>query len=126
VERPRVLLADDDQAVRAVLAATLERDFEIVAEATDAIEAIALARKHRPDAALVDLNMPEGGGRVAVPGILAASPKTAIVVISSDDEDSIVRELMIGGAVAYVRKGTDPRETLNRAIVAHKDTRYNL
>ena len=122
--RPRVLIADDDQAVRAVLAATLGREFEIVAEATDAVEAIALARKHRPDAALVDLNMPEGGGRV--PGILAASPKTAIVVISSDDEDSIVRELMIGGAIAYVRKGTDPRETLNRAIVAHKDTRYNL
>ncbi len=121
-----MLLADDDQAVRALLAATLARDFEIVAEATDAIEAIALARKHRPDAALVDLNMPEGGGRVAVPGILAASPKTAIVVISGDEEDSIVRELMIAGAVAYVRKGTDPRETLSRAIVAHKDTRYNL
>jgi DNA-binding NarL/FixJ family response regulator len=125
VERPRVLLADDDQAVRALLAA-LGREFEIVAEATDAVEAIALARKHRPDAALVDLNMPEGGGRVAIPGIVAASPGTAIVVISSDEEDSIVRELMIGGAIAYVRKGTDPRETLNRAIAAHRDTRYNL
>lgn len=104
----------------------LERDFAIVAQAADAVEAIALARKHRPDAALVDLNMPEGGGRVAVPGILAASPTTAIVVISSDEEDSMVRELMIGGAVAYVRKGTDPRETLTRAIVAHKDKRYKL
>ncbi len=33
---------------------------------------------------------------------------------------------MIGGAIAYVRKGTDPGETLNRAIVAHKDTRHDV
>jgi len=103
----------------------LKRDFEVVGEATDAVEAITLARELRPDAALVDLNMPEGGGRTAVPGIVAASPETAIVVISSDEEDSIVRELMIGGAVAYVRKGADPSDTLRRAIAAHADTRFN-
>jgi DNA-binding NarL/FixJ family response regulator len=119
--RSRVLLADDDHTVRALLAATLGREFDVVAQATDALQAIDLARRFRPDAALVDLNMPGGGGRTAVPGIVAASPETAIVVISSDDEDSIVRELMIGGAIAYVRKGADPSETLRRAIVAHAD-----
>lgn len=112
-------------AVRALLAATLQRGFEIVAEAADADEAIELARKLRPDAALVDVNMPGGGGRTAVPGIAAASPQTAIVVLSGDEEDSIVRELLIGGAVAYVRKGTDPSDTLRRAIVAHADPRID-
>jgi DNA-binding NarL/FixJ family response regulator len=125
-KRPRILLADDDVAVRAVLAAMLARGFEVVGEAADAIEAIALAGRLHPDAALVDLNMPEGGGRTAVPGIVAASPETAIVVISSDEEDSIVRELLIAGAVAYVRKGANPSETLRRAIAAHQDTRYDF
>jgi DNA-binding NarL/FixJ family response regulator len=125
-QRLRVLLADDDAAVRAVLAATLGRGFDVVGEAVDAVEAIELARRLRPDAALVDLNMPQGGGRAAVPGIVAASPNTAIVVISSDEEDSIVRELLIAGAVAYVLKGTDPSDTLRRAIVAHRDKRFNM
>ena len=104
----------------------LQREFEVVGQAADAAEAIELARRLHPDAALVDLNMPGGGGRTAIPGIVAASPKTAIVVISSDEEDSIVREVLIAGAVAYVRKGTDPSETLRRAIVAHADTRFDL
>jgi len=102
----------------------LRHAFEIVAEAADATEAIAFARELQPDAALLDLNMPGGGGRTAVPGIVAASPGTAIVVISGDEEDSIVRELLIAGAVAYVRKGTDPSDTVRRAIVAHADTRF--
>jgi DNA-binding NarL/FixJ family response regulator len=108
-ERLTLLIADDDLATHTVLAMSLSFAFE-VGEAGDADSAIALARSARPDAALVDVNMPGGGARRAVPGIAAASPTTAIVVFSVDEVDSLMRELRVSGAVAYRRKGTDPRE----------------
>jgi two-component system nitrate/nitrite response regulator NarL len=117
--RLTLLIADDDVATRTVLAMSLSFAFDVVGQAGDADAAVELARETRPDAALVDVNMPEGGARRAVPGIVAASPATAIVALSVDESDSLVRELLIAGAVAYMRKGTDPRElaeALRRAI----------
>jgi DNA-binding NarL/FixJ family response regulator len=104
-KNPRLLIADDDTVIRSVLGMSLSVDFEIVGAAADADEAIELARATQPDAALVDVEMPGGGGRHAVPGILKVAPQTAIVVLSIDESDGLVRELINAGAIAYCRKG---------------------
>jgi DNA-binding NarL/FixJ family response regulator len=102
---PRVLIAEDDPDVRAVLAAQLALSFDIVGTASDTDEAIALAAEHRPDIALVDVEMPGGGGPRATREISAATPATTIVALSADESDRVVRDMLAAGAVTYVRKG---------------------
>lgn len=107
--RPRLLIADDDPVVRATLSAELT-EFRIVALAKDATEAIELATRHRPDLALVDVDMPGGGGREAVQRISRSSPRTSLVILSVDETRSEVVELLNAGAVAYLRKGSTAAE----------------
>lgn len=103
--RRSLLIADDDPVVRYRLQAALSDSFCIVALAENATEAIAFAEEHQPDAALIDVEMPGGGARTAVPAIAACSPNTRIVVLSADEIHQIVLELLNAGAIAYVRKG---------------------
>lgn len=120
---PTLLIADDDPVVRSALGITLERRFDIVAVAGDADQAVARAQAITPDAAIVDVDMPGGGGPSAVRGIAEVSPKTAIVVLSGDESDAVVRELLQAGAITYCRKGIEPShlvDTLERSILAHR------
>lgn len=117
---PTLLIADDDAVVRSMLSLTLDRQFEIVGAARDSDQAIALAQAAQPDVALIDVQMP-GGGLRAIRGIGEVSPDTAAVVLSADEFEPMVRELMIAGAMTYVRKGIAPTalaEVLHRAIRA--------
>jgi DNA-binding NarL/FixJ family response regulator len=119
--QPTLLIADDDAVVRSMLSLTLERQFEIVGVARDSDQAIALAQAVQPDVALIDVQMPGGGGLRAIQGIGEVSPETAAVVLSADEFEPMVRELMIAGAMTYVRKGIAPgqlAEVLHRAIRA--------
>ena len=106
MKRVRLLIADDDPVVRSMLSMGLERQFEIVATAADAEEAVKAARSLSPDAAVVDVDMPRGGGERAVRGIAEVSPCTAIVVLSADEQDALVRSLMLSGAMAYCRRAS--------------------
>jgi DNA-binding NarL/FixJ family response regulator len=103
--RPSLLIADDDAVVRSVLNAQLAGDFQIVGLATTVTEAIELASEHQPDAALIDVEMPDGGARAAVPQIVTRSPQTCIVILSGDESRDVVLELLTAGAMAYLRKG---------------------
>ena len=103
--RPTLLLADDDPIVRSAFSSQLGGDFNVIAAAHDAIQAIELAAEHQPDAALVDVEMPNGGARAAVPAIATRSPDTCIVILSGDESSQMVIELLEAGAIAYVRKG---------------------
>jgi DNA-binding NarL/FixJ family response regulator len=119
--RPTLLIADDDPVVRSMLSLTLEHQFEIVGAAYDSDQAIALAEETQPDVALIDVQMPGGGGLSAIRGIAKVSPDTALVVLSGDEFLPLVRELMIAGAMSYVRKGITTAElavTLHRAMQA--------
>ena len=119
---PRLMIADDDPVVRSMLDMSLGESFDVVGVALDGEQAIALARVSQPDAALVDVEMPAGGGLRAVCGIHEVAPGTAIVVLSIDESDVIVRKLMQAGATAYVRKGISPRaltDALMDSISAH-------
>ena len=124
--RPSLLLADDDAFTRSALSTQLGGDFRIVAVAKSATEVIELAEEHRPDLALIDLEMPGGGARTAVPQILSRSPGTAIVILSADESRRMVLELLDAGAVAYVRKGVTAAEislTLAGALRTKTDDR---
>jgi len=103
----RVLIADDDPVMRMLLGAIARTDpaLELVAEAEDADEAIALAAEHHADLAIVDVQMPGGGGVRATEGIRDAAPQTTIVALSADESERIVLDMLKAGAVTYIRKG---------------------
>jgi DNA-binding NarL/FixJ family response regulator len=105
VMRPRLLIADDDTIVRSTLSAQLRRDFDVVAVAENASQAIELAGRHQPDLALIDVQMPDGGAREAVPKIAHLAPDTCMVILSGDESREVVIELLDAGAIAYMRKG---------------------
>jgi DNA-binding NarL/FixJ family response regulator len=119
---PRLVIADDDPVVRLMLGMSLGDEFEVVGEAADSEEAIELAGARQPDAALVDVVMPKGGGLQAVLGILEVAPDTAIVMLSGYRTEGVVGELIQAGAIAYRRKGVPPRvlaDALSESIRAH-------
>jgi DNA-binding NarL/FixJ family response regulator len=122
-ERIRVLVADDDDDVRGLLGEYFRSEpFELVGAAADAGQALALAREHRPHAALVDVDMP-GGGAQRVVDELGAS--TAIVILSGLEEDNLVRGLIQAGAIAYLVKGA-PRDEIVDAVRRAVDARERL
>lgn len=104
-KRPRVVVADDDPLVRAALSAQLAAKYEVVGVATDAVEAIALTVEQQPDLAILDVDMPEGGGLRATREIHDAVPLTTVVALSADESDQVVRDMIRAGAVNYIRKG---------------------
>lgn len=119
--RASLLIADDDAFVRSALSSQLGEDFRIVAVAKTAAEAIELGAAHRPDVALLDLEMPDGGARAAVPQLVSRSPDTCIVILSGDESRRMVIELLDAGALAYIRKGLTGAEislTLTGALEA--------
>ena len=119
--RPSLLIADDDAVVRLALRSQLEGRFNIIAVAENTAEAIELAEQHRPDVALLDVEMPNGGAPAAVPQIAKRSPNTRMVILSGDESRQIVLALINAGAVAYIRKGVSGAQiakTLNDALTA--------
>jgi DNA-binding NarL/FixJ family response regulator len=117
-----LLIADDDPVVRSMLSMSIGEEFELVAAAGDAEQAIVLARETQPDVAVVDVDMPRGGGIRAVTGLTEVAPGAAIVILSIDETDAVVRGLLQAGAVSYLRKGIAPHvlaASLIASIEAH-------
>ncbi|MCW2810277.1 MAG: Two component transcriptional regulator, CheY family [Friedmanniella sp.] len=104
----RVVLADDHAAVREQVRRALEsQGWEICAEGASAAEAVTLAQQHRPDVALLDIQMP-GGGIAAAADIARTVPDTAVVMLtSSEDEEDLFASLR-AGAQGYLLKSADP------------------
>lgn len=110
----RLLVADDDPVSRLMLAAILRREpgFEVVGEAEDAIQAVELALRRRPDVVLLDVNMPGGGGARAAVDIREGLPDVKIVAISADDSQDSQYDMMRAGAVGFLAKGSSDDEIL--------------
>ncbi|WP_026410893.1 response regulator transcription factor [Actinomadura oligospora] len=115
----RVLLADDQTLVRAGFRMLLERadDIEVVGEAADGDEAVALARTHRPDVVLMDVRMPGTDGLAATRAVLADErlAATKVVVLTTFDDDEYVFGALHAGASGFLLKDIDP-EGLRQAV----------
>ena len=113
----RVLVCDDHELLRMGITADLTRqpDFVVVGEAADAEQAVAAARRLRPDVAVVDLRMPRGGGFPAIRQMKEEGSTGHVVVLSSYETHSDADRAIEAGADAYVKK-EDPPEELVRAI----------
>jgi len=107
-----VLLADDHTLVRQGLKALLmaEPDMEVVGEAQNGQEAVALARKIQPEVVLMDLAMPMMNGLTATTQILKASPRTKVLVLSSYSDDQCVQDMFQAGASGFLMKATASSE----------------
>jgi len=122
----RTLIADDDPEMRSVLIDIIERSerLELVGVAEDAQQAIELAGRQRPDAALLDVKMPGGGARAARE-IRASCPRTAIIALSAHEDARSVQEMLAAGAYNYLVKGTSPK-ALVEAIRSSVDGQARL
>ncbi|MEU7280415.1 response regulator transcription factor [Streptomyces sp. NPDC045431] len=115
-QRPvRVLVVDDEAMVRAGIRAILARDprTEVVAEAADGAEAVSLARRHRPDVVLMDIQMPGLDGIAAAARIHQAVPTSGVVMLTTFGEDHFIQRALEEGASGFLLKADDPRELLN-------------
>ena len=109
----RVLVADDHLIVREGLRLILETeaDFELVGEAQDGAEAIQQAVACQPDVVLMDLRMPGMDGLTAIQHLRREQPDLAVVILTTYNEDELMRAGLAAGARGYLLKDTD-RQTL--------------
>jgi two-component system, NarL family, response regulator DesR len=108
----RVLLAEDQLMVRGALAAllSLEKDMEVVAEAARGDEVVPIALQARPDVALVDIEMPGGGGLDATKALRERLPSCRIVILTTFGRSGYLRRAMESGAVGFLLKDAKAAE----------------
>ena len=110
----RVLVVDDQSMVRAGFRMLLadEEDIEVVAEASNGIEAVGKAAKFDPTVVLMDIRMPELDGLEATRRILAADAAARILILTTFDLDEYVYEALQAGASGFVLKDDSPEQLL--------------
>ena len=115
----RVLVADDQSMVRAGFRMLLagEEDIDVVAEASNGLEAVEKADRFHPDVILMDIRMPELDGLEATRRILAADNGARILVLTTFDLDEYVYEALRAGASGFVLKDDPPEQLLGAVRV---------
>ena len=115
----KLLIADDHQIVREGLCMIMETvsGIKVVGEASNGLEAVDLTEKLRPDVVLMDLRMPELDGLAAIDIIMKNSPDTAVIILTTFNEDELLRRGLSLGARGFLLKDTD-RKTLIENIKA--------
>ena len=111
----RVVLADDHAVVRAGLKAVLgtARDIDIVGEATDGKEAVALAERLNPDVVVMDLSMGGADGAEATKEIVAKGLATRVLILTMHAEEDYLVPLLEAGAAGYLVKSAADRELVD-------------
>ena len=111
----RTLVVDDQQLVRAGLRmlCTAADDIDVVGEAEDGRQAVALAQRLVPQVVLMDLHMPGVDGITATRRILAARPSTRVLVLTTFDDDEHLYPALEAGACGFLAKDTAPEELLD-------------
>jgi DNA-binding NarL/FixJ family response regulator len=108
MKRVTVLLADDNKVVRKEFKRILDLadDLEVVGEAKDGIQAVAMAKKLRPQLVLMDVSMPLLNGLHATCQILKAAPATKVLMLSAHSDEAYIAEAVKSGAMGYLIKQT--------------------
>ena len=114
----RVLIADDETLLRSAIASLLDmsEEIEIVAQAGDGAEAVALAAEHEPDVVLLDLEMPRLDGLEAARRIIARRPEQAVVLLTRHARAGVLRAALAAGIRGFLPKSVDTGE-LERVII---------
>ncbi|WP_346533577.1 response regulator transcription factor [Micromonospora sp. DPT] len=122
----RVLLADDEELIRQALAALLglEDDLEVVAQAADGRSALDAARAHRPDVAVVDLEMPAPGGIELAAELGRALPSCAVVILTGHGRPGHLRQALTAGARGFLPKGAPGGALADVIRRVHAGSRY--
>ncbi|MDQ0146767.1 response regulator [Pseudarthrobacter niigatensis] len=119
----RILLADDQNLIRAGFRALLdaEADMKVVAECGTGRDAVRLARQWQPDVVLMDIRMPDGDGLEATRQILSdpALPGTRVVMLTTFELDEYIAEAVRAGAAGFLVKDTEPAELLRAVRIVH-------
>ena len=115
----KILIADDHEIVRKGLRAILEgqRDLEIVGEAEDGRRAVAMAKELNPQIVVLDLAMPSLNGLEATKQIMKARPQTKVLILTMQEADPLIRDVLDAGARGYILK-TDAGRDLVTAVEA--------
>ncbi|WP_301455867.1 response regulator [Acidipropionibacterium jensenii] len=132
----RLLLADDQEMVRVGFRMVLDAqpDMEVVGEAADGVQAVAMATELEPDVVLMDIRMPRMDGLEATRQIIAGSSEARVLVLTTFDLDEYVHSALRAGASGFLLKDAGPAELLagirsvasGDAVVAPSATRRLL
>jgi two-component system response regulator DevR len=110
-----LLIVDDHEVVRQGLVALLDRrpEFQVVAEAGTVADAVAAARRFRPDLVIMDVRLPDGSGIEACREIRAEMPETRVVILTSYPDEDAVLSAIIAGASGYLLKQVRARDLVS-------------
>ncbi len=113
--RVRILIAEDQALVRrgTTVLLSMEQDMEVVGQACDGIEAVAMAVELRPDVVLMDLHMPRLSGVAATREITRSLPGTQVLILTTLNDDETVFEAVRAGAHGYLLKDVTEQELLD-------------
>ncbi len=121
-----VLLADDHAVVRAGIRQFLEHagDIQVIAEADDGEMAKKMIQEHRPDVAVLDIQMPKASGIEVTRWVRSTLPETGILILTAYNDDPYIVAVLQAGANGYVLKTASPEELVNavRDVYAGKST----
>jgi two-component system response regulator DevR len=108
----RLLVVDDHEVVREGLVSLLDRrpGFQVVAQAGSVAEALAEARRHRPDLVIMDVRLPDGSGIEACREIRSEMPATRVVMLTSYPDEEAVLSAIVAGASGYLLKQVRARD----------------
>lgn len=121
MDKIRVIIAEDHAVVREGTRQLLENesDMEVVGEAANGAEAVALVERVHPDVAIMDISMPEMSGIEATERIKASRPGTAVLILTAYDDDQYVFALLAAGAAGYLLKDVPSMEVVRAIRAVH-------
>ena len=124
MSRPRLLVVDDHAMLRAALVDLLDQaGFEVVGEAADGADAVALAKQLAPDVVLMDLRMPVMDGLEAARALRDRVPALPVIILSAYEDPALKSEAAAANAYAYLVKGCSGGLVLDTIEQAFQATR---
>ena len=122
----RVLLADDENLIRTALASLLaiQEDLEVVAQAASGDEALAMARRHRPDVAVLDLQMPGLDGIAVAEKLATELPACGSLILTSHGRPGHLKRALAAGVRGFLPKTVSAQVLADVVRTVHRGGRY--